>query len=70
MTPDEPTAFLTDSQVAARYPITIRTLQLWREKRRGPRYYRIGKKPFYTADDVEDYIRSCAVEPSAILISG
>ena len=66
MTPETlPEPYLTAAEVSRRYRISERTLANWREKHRGPKYYRVGKTPLYTASDLEEFIRSCAVLPAA-----
>lgn len=55
--------YLTTKEVAETFGIPVRTLELWREKRRGPVFYRIGKRVFYKAEELELYISSRAVQP-------
>jgi DNA-binding transcriptional MerR regulator len=59
----EPKYFNT-REAARRFGISVRTLELWREKRRGPVYYRVGQRVLYSADDLESYIISRAVRPN------
>ena len=49
-------ATLTEKELAARWKLTIRTLQGWRSKGIGPRYVRLGKRSiYYRLEDVEAY---------------
>ncbi|MGL4297312.1 MAG: helix-turn-helix transcriptional regulator [Aestuariivirga sp.] len=49
-------ATLTEKELAARWKLTIRTLQGWRSKGLGPRYVRLGERSiFYRSEDVEAY---------------
>lgn len=52
---------------AAKYiGVTPPTLTAWRlAGTAGPRYYKIGKRTFYTISDLDAFIDSCAVEPAA-----
>lgn len=43
--------------------ISIRTLQTWRQRQRGPRFFRIGNRIRYKFDDLAEYLQTCAVEP-------
>ena len=65
MIPDSRTIpYLTTAEVSKAYHIPERTLRNWREKRRGPRYYRFGQTPVYSIADMDEFIASCAVTPS------
>lgn len=49
-------ATLNERELAARWKLTIRTLQGWRSKGIGPRYVRLGERSiFYRSEDVEAY---------------
>lgn len=53
---------LTEKELAARWKMTARTLQMWRAKGIGPRFIRIGERSiFYRAADVEAYERANTV---------
>lgn len=54
--------FLTAKELAQRWPITEETLAQWRfhdksnpEKRKGPRFVKLGAKPVYYLDDIDTY---------------
>jgi len=54
---------LNPPEVAARYGIPTGTLANMRSERRGPRFYKIGrKKILYFDEDVESWLRSNPVE--------
>lgn len=40
------------------------TLEVWRCKGRGPRFRKLGRKVFYTKEDLEEFINSYVVEIS------
>jgi predicted DNA-binding transcriptional regulator AlpA len=52
MTPD---AHLTQTQLAARWQVSTRTLQRWREDDKGPAWIRIGALVRYRLADVEAF---------------
>lgn len=39
------------------------TLAMWRVQGRGPRYVRLGRAIRYRVRDLDDYLKSCVVEP-------
>lgn len=44
---------LTEQQLAARWQMSVRTLQNWRWQGRGPRYLKIGARVLYPVEEVE-----------------
>ncbi len=50
--------FLTISELAARWNVSNRTLEGWRDQGIGPNYHKIGGRVRYHADDVNRYERS------------
>ena len=51
-------------EASRRFGIPARTFIFWREKRRGPVYYRVGRNlVLYKAEDIESYIAALAVRP-------
>jgi hypothetical protein len=42
---------------------SVKTLQGWRLRKVGPRYYKIGNRVKYSLDDLHEYLKRCAVEP-------
>lgn len=40
------------------------TLAVWRSKGRGPRYYVVGRRVFYTPPDLADYVSKQLREPA------
>ncbi|MFN3748313.1 MAG: helix-turn-helix transcriptional regulator [Sphingorhabdus sp.] len=47
------TVFLTQSELAKRWRFSPRTLEGWRDRGIGPRYYKIGNRVLYHIDDIE-----------------
>lgn len=43
--------------------ISIKTLQGWRQRKSGPRYYKVGNRVKYSLGDLREYLGRCAVEP-------
>lgn len=53
---------LNETQLAKRWGMTTRTLQLWRAKGKGPAFIRIGERSiFYREEDVLAYEKSNVV---------
>ena len=50
--------FLTTDDLGSRWTMSPRTLEGWRDKGIGPRYYRISSRIRYHIDDVEAYERT------------
>jgi len=53
---------LVPSEVDKVYSIPAGTQANMRSEGRGPRFYRVGRKIYYFADDVEKWLRSNPVE--------
>lgn len=48
---------LTDDEVATMLQLTsATTLATWRSQKKGPPYLKIGKRVFYTAGDIRDWV--------------
>lgn len=53
-----PQEFLTSTQLAARWQVTIGALKKWRVEKRGPRYVKLGRRRvLYRLADVAAYER-------------
>ena len=48
-------AHLTQLELARRWRISGRTLEKWRQTRRGPRYLRVGGRVLYPQSEVERF---------------
>lgn len=48
--------YFDTKEAARRYGFSERTLTLWREKRRGPDYYRVGGRVLYRDEDMERFM--------------
>jgi helix-turn-helix protein len=58
-------ATLLDEDATARIlKVSIKTLQGWRQQRRGPRYFKLSNRVRYSADDLRAYLAQCVVEPT------
>lgn len=53
---------LDETQTAQKLGLSIKTLQSWRWRKIGPRYLKIGGAVRYAAEDIEEYLKSRAVE--------
>jgi hypothetical protein len=54
---------LTETEAATILRLKIKTLQEWRRRKVGPRYYKIGGRVKYALEDLRAYLAQCAVEP-------
>jgi hypothetical protein len=55
---------VVDERAAAVFlHVSIKTLQGWRARRTGPKYYKISNRVRYSLDHLQEYLRQCAVEP-------
>lgn len=55
---------MVDERAAADFlDVSIKTVQGWRSRRTGPRYYKLSNRVKYSLDDLRAYRDSCAVEP-------
>jgi len=55
---------LVDERPAAHFlDCSVKTLQGWRQRRVGPRYYKIGNRVKYAIADLRAYLSQCAVDP-------
>ena len=50
--------FLTERQTAKLLGLAVRTLQLWRYQKRGPRYVKLGGAVRYRLEDLERFIEA------------
>ena len=48
---------LTERQVARILGVSVRTVQGWRLRGGGPRYYKLGRSVRYSRSDVEEFLR-------------
>lgn len=58
--------YLTRSEVAERYPISVHTLAKLASQGRGPRYFKPTDKCLYRPEDIEAWIEAAAIMPSAV----
>lgn len=47
--------FYTEKELAARWEISIKTLQAWRVSGKGPKYTKLGASVRYLVDEVEQF---------------
>lgn len=53
---------LNTQEVADYYGIKRNTLEIWRCKHKGPRYYKLGTRVLYDLDDLEEFFKARAVD--------
>jgi hypothetical protein len=57
-------SLLDEDQAAALLHVFIKTLQGWRQRKTGPRYFKLSNRVRYSPDDLRVYLAHCAVEPT------
>ncbi len=62
---DELQNLLDEDRAAAVLNVSIKTLQGWRQRRTGPRYFKLSNRVRYAPDDLRAYLAQCAVEPAS-----
>jgi len=50
--------FLNNEESAAFLKVSPATLNTWRSRGRGPKYYKAGRRVLYKSQDLEEYINS------------
>ncbi len=58
-------SLLTTSQAAAYLGYKPNTLEIWRSKGCGPRYYKPGKEVRYRQEDLEAFVDRYSTDPEA-----
>jgi hypothetical protein len=61
--PDSAAQLLLQSELAARWRISPRTLERWRSIGTGPDWLRLGARILYRLDDVLAYEQACLRQP-------
>jgi hypothetical protein len=61
---------LGPSAVGDALGITEQTLKVWRSRKVGPPYYRIGRRILYRPQDVQSFIESRRIEPNTRSTAG
>ena len=57
------TKLMTSREVADVLGVPLRTLDQWAYLGKGPAFIKVGRHRRYDAADVDQYVRSCRVEP-------
>jgi hypothetical protein len=55
--------YLSEADLAKQLNKTERTLQIWRQRREGPAWTKIGKSVFYGIDAVRSWLKSQEQQP-------
>ncbi|MCW5804387.1 MAG: helix-turn-helix domain-containing protein [Deltaproteobacteria bacterium] len=56
---------MTSRQVAERLGLARVTVEMWRVRGKGPRYFKLGRSVRYARADVEAWVASCAIGGAA-----
>jgi hypothetical protein len=59
--------YLTEEELAARFGLKPNTLAIWRCRRRGPPYVKMGRIALYPVDTFEKWLRATEVVPGRSL---
>ena len=65
MTTDNPKTFVPDAAFAKRHGFKRQTTAAMRCEGRGPAYFKIGRKVFYTEEDIAAWIATLRHDPAA-----
>jgi hypothetical protein len=57
------TGYLTEAELSAELKKSQRTVQLWRQQRKGPPWTAIGKSIFYSEDGVRAWLKAQEHQP-------
>ena len=60
---------LTETQVAEQLGLSVATLRAWRHRGRGPRFLRFGRAVRYLPADLDEFIRTSAVDTRSVSAS-
>jgi hypothetical protein len=56
---------LTEKEISPLLRLNVKTIQQWRQLKRGPRFVKLGGRIFYRRSDVEDFINRNVVDTHA-----
>ena len=65
----EATRALTEREVAELLGLSVATLRAWRHRGKGPRFLRLGRSVRYLPSDLNDFVRTSAVDTTSISAS-
>jgi hypothetical protein len=57
------TALIDERPAADFFGVSVKTLQQWRQRKTGPRYYKVGNRVKYDLNDLREYLNQHVVEP-------
>lgn len=55
--------YLSESELAAELGVTVRSVQLWRQKRQGPPWTKLGQRVFYRRSAFTEWLLSREQRP-------
>jgi len=61
---------LDEDQTATFLHVSTKTLQSWRLRKLGPRYFKLSNRVRYSPEDLRAYLARCAVEPVCGAVEG
>ncbi len=59
-------SLLTPKEAATALGLPMRTLTFWRHKKKGPRFYKVGRHVRYDKFDVDEYLSKSIVTTGSI----
>lgn len=67
MKPERPSqllrGFVSEAEFAAAIGKSVRTLRIWRNRRFGPAYTRIGRAIYYREEAIRSWLQTVEIEP-------
>jgi len=61
-----PIQLLNEKEAAHQLGLSTKTLQAWRWHRKGPAYRKLGRRVFYTLEDLHAFVDSRRIECSEV----
>jgi hypothetical protein len=60
---DEVINLVDEEEAAQVLAVSIKTLQGWRQRKTGPRFFKLSNRVRYSVQDLNDYLAQCAINP-------
>ena len=60
------TKLLKDTEIARMLEVSVATVRRWRLLNQGPRYLKLGASVRYRLEDLQEFLRNCAVSGAAM----
>jgi hypothetical protein len=60
---DEPITLVDEERAAQVLHVSVKTLQGWRQRKVGPRFFKLSNRVRYSVKDLNAYLAQCAIDP-------